>query len=414
MSWRTKSARVWGRLGMKCEWNIVRLSDILQDKGYIRGPFGSALKRGDMKDSGIPVYEQQHAIYNTRIFRYFIDSDKFTEMKRFQVQSDDLIISCSGTVGKVSIIQDDDPKGIISQALLLLRVDKSKILPLFLKYFFISNKGYNAIVSRSSGSVQVNIAKRNVIEQIPISLPPIDTQKKIVTLLGRIDDKIELNNAINKNLGELLYALYDNAVATSDSVNEVMLSTLCNFQEGYVNPAQTHPEYFDGDVKWLRAVDINESFIIDTSRTLTKAGFESAKKSALLFKPNTIAISKSGTIGRLGIIADYMCGNRAVINIVPHDTNMLPLIYCFLKSKQREFPNMAVGSVQKNLYVSLLEPLKVTILDDDFLDSFNSIASSLLDAIHNNCLENSKLVNLRDIILPRLMSGELDVSDIEF
>lgn len=218
---------------------------------------------------------------------------------------------------------------------------------------------------------------------------------------------------VNDNLQQQLFSLYENIAMTSPCSKEDTLSNLCDFQEGYVNPAQTHPEFFDGEVKWLRAVDINESFITETSRTLTRAGFESAKKSALLFKPNTIAISKSGTIGRLGIIADYMCGNRAVINIAPHDANMLAYIYCFLKSKQREFPDMAVGSVQKNLYVSLLEPLSVSMPDDESLTTFNASGASILDMIHNNCVENTKLANLRDTILPKLMSGEIDVSDIQ-
>ena len=182
------------------EWIETHISDILVNKGYIRGPFGSALKRGDMKEDGIPVYEQQHAIYNSRDFRYFIDDQKFNEMKRFQVRKNDLIISCSGTVGKVSIINDDDPKGIISQALLLLRADTNKILPMYLKYFFSSRDGYNAIVSRSSGSVQVNIAKRSIIEQIPLRLPKIKTQKKIVGVLSSIDEKIGENDKINNNL----------------------------------------------------------------------------------------------------------------------------------------------------------------------------------------------------------------------
>lgn len=218
---------------------------------------------------------------------------------------------------------------------------------------------------------------------------------------------------LNENLEQQLFSLYENMAMTSPGLKEYTLSNFCDFQEGYVNPSQTHPEYFNGEVKWLRAVDINESFIIETSRTLTKAGFESAKKSALLFKPNTIAISKSGTIGRLGIIADYMCGNRAVINIAPHDANMLTFIYCFLKSKQREFPDMAVGSVQKNLYVSLLERLSVSIPDDEALTTFNAVGTSILDMIHNNCVENRNLANLRDTILPKLMSGELDVSNLD-
>lgn len=160
------------------EWIKTHLSNVLVEKGYVRGPFGSALKRADMQEVGIPVYEQQHAIYDSREFRYYIDEKKFNNMKRFQVKKDDLLISCSGTVGKVTIIKEEDPKGIISQALLILRADTNKVLPLYLKYFFSSREGYNAIVSRSSGSVQVNIAKRSVIEQIPIRLPQIKVQKK--------------------------------------------------------------------------------------------------------------------------------------------------------------------------------------------------------------------------------------------
>ncbi|MBD5481565.1 MAG: restriction endonuclease subunit S [Lachnospiraceae bacterium] len=182
------------------KYSTVILAELLQPKGYIRGPFGSALKRSEMLSIGVPVYEQQHAIYNNRVFRFFISEKKFEGMKRFQVKEDDLIISCSGTVGKVSIIGRDDPKGIISQALLLLRVDKEKVLPQYLKYYFDSAEGYNAIVSRSSGSVQVNIAKREVIENIPIFIPNIETQQKVISILTVIDKKIEKNNAINDNL----------------------------------------------------------------------------------------------------------------------------------------------------------------------------------------------------------------------
>ena len=71
---------------MNLEWKTVQLKDVLQPQGYIRGPFGSALKRGDMLENGIPVYEQQHAIYGSRQFRFYINQDKYNEMKRFTVQ----------------------------------------------------------------------------------------------------------------------------------------------------------------------------------------------------------------------------------------------------------------------------------------------------------------------------------------
>ena len=86
------------------DWDIKELRDILKEKGYIRGPFGSALRRPELKSEGIPVYEQQNAIYNHRIFRFFIGEEKYNELSRFTVEENDLIISCSGTFGKVSIL----------------------------------------------------------------------------------------------------------------------------------------------------------------------------------------------------------------------------------------------------------------------------------------------------------------------
>jgi type I restriction enzyme, S subunit len=134
----------------------------------------------------------------------------------------------------------------------------------------------------------------------------------------------------------------------------------CVFKEGYVNPSQKFPTYFDGPIKWLRATDLNNSSVYETSRTLSETGFKSAGKSAILFKPETIAISKSGTIGKLGILKDYMCGNRAIINI-DVDSKKADLYYVFfwLMHNQFNIQELAVGSVQKNLYIPILAELEI-------------------------------------------------------
>ena len=326
-----------------------------------------------------------------------------------QYIKDDILVSNIRPYFKKIWMADDD--GGCSNDVLVFRADRG-CDSTFL-YYILANDAFFNYASATSKGTKMPRGDKTAIMQYKVPCFNYETQLRIGKLLRSIDDRIAVNKKINDNLQQQLFSLYENMATASPCLKEYTLSNLCDFQEGYVNPPQTHPEYFDGEVKWLRAVDINESFIIETSRTLTKAGFESAKKSALLFEPNTIAISKSGTIGRLGIIADYMCGNRAVINIAPHDTNMLAFIYCFLKSKQREFPDMAVGSVQKNLYVSLLEPLSVSIPDNESLTAFNAVGASILGMIHNNCVENTDLANLRDTILPKLMSGEIDVSTVQ-
>lgn len=145
---------------------------------------------------------------------------------------------------------------------------------------------------------------------------------------------------------------------------EYFLKDICFFQEGYVNPKQTISDYFDGEIKWLRANDLQNSYVYNTSRTLTKLGFESAGKSAKLFKPNTIAISKSGTIGRLGILKDYMCGNRAVINIECNNEKLdIKYLYYFLLFNRSYIESLSQGSVQKNLYIFILEKVKIKLPD---------------------------------------------------
>ena len=290
-------------------------------------------------------------------------------------------------------------------------VAKNGCLPRYLYYLLSSDSFFDYMMAGAKGT-KMPRGDKGQIMNFPVWVPAQNEQSRIVSVLSALDEKIENISKINHNLEEQLYALY---ASNYDNLSgkKVPLKECCSFQEGYVNPTQTNPEYFDGSVKWLRAVDINESFIISTSRTLTEQGFASAGKSALLFPKDSIAISKSGTIGRLGIVADNMCGNRAVINIVPKQKKWLAFIYCYLKSRQAEFSDLAVGSVQKNLYVSILEPLEIFSPADSVLNDFHFSAQTILEKMKNNCFEMQSLAQLRDALLPKLMSGEIDVSEVE-
>lgn len=403
------------------EWSKTQLSDILVDKGYIRGPFGSALKRGDMKDNGVPVYEQQHAIYDSRCFRYYIDEQKFVEMKRFQVNTDDLIISCSGTVGKVSIIRDDDPKGIISQALLLLRVDKNKILPLYLKYFFSSRDGYNAIVSRSSGSVQVNIAKRDVIEQIPLMLPKIETQRKIVGVLNSIDKKIEENERINNNLEQQAQALFKAWFVDFEPFGKTMPSnwltgTIDDLGQDVVcgkTPSTKNAEYYGSDIPFITIPDMHERvYAVTTERYLSKLGANSQAKKSL--PKNSVCVSCIGTAGLVVLVAEESQTNQQINSIIPKNEISPYYIYLLMQTLSDTINKLGQsGSTIVNLNKSQFGKIQVVIPSETVMKQFDSIVAPLFEKILQNQKENIKLVSLRDTLLPKLMSGELDVSDID-
>ena len=168
---------------------------------------------------------------------------------------------------------------------------------------------------------------------------------------------------------------------SSETRRVIRLADCASFQEGYVNPSQTEPSYFGDDIKWLRATDLNNGFVFETGRRLSKKGFESAGKSATLFAPGTLAISKSGTIGRIGILQDYMCGNRAVINIKPTPNCDTRFIFYTLLLSRPEIETLAEGSVQKNLYVSTLGNLKIALPPLTEQRAISSVLGSLDDRI---------------------------------
>ena len=422
---------------MSLEWQDVVLKDVLSEKGYIRGPFGSALKRSEMKSEGIPVYEQQNAIYNNRSFRYYIDDDKYQSLKRFTTVTDDLIISCSGTVGKVSIIKENDPKGIISQALLTLRVNKELILPEFLKYFFSSYEGYNSLVSRSTGSVQVNISKRAVIEEIPLKLPPLDIQRNIVYYLQLIDAKIENCNSINKNLlppldiqRNIVYylQLIDAKIENCNSINKNLTEASDILHKEFIQSIDTNDFCYYSDVKELGTIIMGQSPKGETynydniglplinGAADYENGYLKAQKYTTDPKKtcnkNDLIFCIRATIGLLVICDKEYCLGRGVAGI----TNINPLYkeYAFhlINSSIEKFKRDATGSVFGEIVKKDIEEIPVKILKEDNIRKYHAIQKPIFDKLENNRIEIDNLIKLRDLLLPKLMSGEIDVSKI--
>lgn len=178
-------------------WSKKNFGDICT---FVRGPFGGSLKKNCFKESGYAVYEQQNAIYNRFSFRYFIDEEKYNSMSRFKVEPGDLIMSCSGTIGKVAIVPKDAKRGIINQALLKL-TPSTKIDAEFLKYLMESNF-FKGILSLNAGGAAINnIASVSTLKKIELSIPTVEEQREIVKKLNSIK-KVFLN--ISSNLTHTL------------------------------------------------------------------------------------------------------------------------------------------------------------------------------------------------------------------
>ena len=177
------------------DWPMVRLGDVCNFK---RGPFGGSLKKEIFVTEGYVVYEQSHAIsQNFSKFRYFIDEKKFREMSGFSVYPRDIIMSCSGTMGRTAIVPEDAPPGIINQALLKLSVTDS-ILTSFLKLWMDSVNFQQSIENVAFGAAIRNVASVKILKELVIPLPPLETQQALVVDIDAEQALIAANREIIK------------------------------------------------------------------------------------------------------------------------------------------------------------------------------------------------------------------------
>ncbi len=395
------------------EWKEYKLGDVLGEKGYIRGPFGSSLKRGEMKESGIPVYEQKNAIENSRDFRFFIDDEKFQELSRFQVKTNDLIISCSGTIGKISIIQEDDPKGIISQALLILRPDVIKITLKYLYYFLSSRRGLELITQASHGSVQINIAERKVVENIPMSLPSLPEQKSIASILISLDDKIDLLHRQNKTLEALAETLFRQwfVEEAEEGWEEKTISDVIEVRDGtHDSPKPKEAGYFLITSKHLKAegIDFNNAYKI------SEDDYISINKRSKVNK-NNILFSMIGTLGLIYYVQDEP--DYAIKNIGLFKSSQkhefAKFLYLLLKSPlgKRFIYESADGSTQEYISLGSLRDFEFKYPGNTILKEFNKTVTPFFEKIFSNNTQIRTLTRLRDTLLPKLMSGEVRVRE---
>jgi len=401
------------------EWKEVTLGFVLQDNGYIRGPFGSTLKRGEMRESGIPVYEQKNAIYNTREFRFFIDETKFKELSRFQVRTNDLIISCSGTVGKISIIKESDPKGIISQALLILRPDILKIDPKYLFYFLSSKQGFELITQSSHGLVQVNIAEKKIVQKIPIPLPPLPEQKAIAEVLSSIDDKIELLHRQNKTLEEMAMTLFrqwfiePTKDGLPDGWEEGKLGDILSIIESGSRPkGGIDPNLKDG-IPSIGAENINGLGNYDYSKTkyISKEFYNSMKRGRI--QDYDVLIYKVGAyIGKKAMFGKGYPFEKATINenvFILRGNNKVNQFFLYFLLNQQDLEQLNSNSVQPGLTQEAMKSFEIIIPSFALISRFGELTKPLVDKIFSNAKQIRTLEKLRDTILPKLMNGEVRV-----
>lgn len=213
-------------------WKAKPLEEICT---LVRGPFGGALKKEIFVDEGFAVYEQSHAIYGDfSSFRYRINEEKYNELKRFSVKPGDLIMSCSGTMGKFAMIPKYHEQGVINQALLKLTVKKNYD-NFFVKISLETEENQNKLLSQSAGGAIKNVVAVSQIRELELAMPSLLEQQKIANSISSLDEVIEAH------------------IQRLDLLNEHKRGLMQNLfpQKGEKKPKQRFLE-FENDGEWIQ------------------------------------------------------------------------------------------------------------------------------------------------------------------
>ena len=398
---------------MKEKWEFKTLG-ILCD--FVRGPFGGSLKKSCFKTSGYAVYEQQHAIYDQfEDIRYFIDESKYREMKRFELFPGDLIMSCSGTMGKVAIVPDGIPKGIINQALLKLSPRKD-IIAEFLKYWMNSPNFQNELVKLSLGVAIKNVASVKVLKEIQIYLPLIPEQKRIVAILDEAFEGIDSAIAnTEKNLANSreIFESYLNAIFTQkeDGWVEKKLEDICEVKDG------THdsPKYVENGIPFITQKNIRENGLIFENIKFISSSDHEKFYSRSNVAYGDILISMIGANRGMACIVDqdriFSIKNVGLIK-ASKNINGYFLLY-FLKSGKAQMyvEDASRGGAQPFIGLGKLREFPVSVAPQDSqativikLDELYN-ETQRLEAIYRQKI--AALNELKQSILQKAFTGEL-------
>lgn len=270
-------------------------------------------------------------------------------------------------------------------------------------YYLINSMDLSGYIT---GSAQPKLSQAN-LNAVTLQLPHISEQKKIVAILGTLDDKIELNNKINENLERQATALFNSLYDQAET--EVGFTDVIQILGGGT-PKTGESEYWGGKIPFFTPKDVGFPYTLNTEKTITETGL--ARCNSRLYPINTVFVTARGTVGKVGMAGVPMAMNQSCYALVGKGIHQLLVYFYTLKTVDR-LKHKASGAVFDAITTRDFDSESILTLSDADVETFLNVAKPIYQAILNNIMENQRLAILRDTLLPKLMSGEIDIGEFK-
>ena len=395
-------------------YETYRIADLIDE--IAMGPFGSNIKVSCFVDSGVPVLNGSNLegfSLSEKTFRY-VTREKADSLNKANAHRGDIVITHRGTLGQIVFIPQDSKydRYVISQSQFRVRCN-DKVLPEYLVYYFHTPIGQHKLLSNASQVGVPALARpSSTFQQIEVVLPELSIQKRVVEIISTIQKKIVNNQELNDNLYAQAKAIFDNHFINIDAIpagwRKGNLLDIANYLNGLAMQ-KFRPQGHEIGLPVLKIKELRQGSCDDSSELCSLS-----IKPEYIIHNGDVVFSWSGSL-----LVDIWCGGTCGLNQhlfkVTSDVYDKWFYYLWTAHHLARFIAIAADKATTMGHIKREELAKAEVLipcEEDYT-SFNSIMQPIFELIISNRIESRKLAALRYELLPKLMTGEIDVSDVQ-
>ena len=358
------------------------------------------------KNKGIP----QYYLGNKNVRWGSFDLDNLQKMpfeehetERYSITKGDLVICEGGEPGRCAIWENDD---IIMFQKAIHRVRFIPEVNNYYMYYWFYYAGKRGLIDKYCTGSTIKHLPGDKLKSIALDLPDKTAQDQIANLLCCLDNKIKLNNRINQNLlkqAESIFDKYYNASFESKPFTSIIKVL------GGGTPKTDNADYWGGNIPFFTPKNVGTPYTFQTEKYISDSGLEHCN--SRLYPKNTSFVTARGTVGKISLAGLPMAMNQSCYALASEDIDPI-LVYFYALKAVSSLKHKASGAVFDAIVTRDFDTELINVLSEENAQLVLSVVSPMMETIHKNSEENIKLSSLRDTLLPKLMSGELDVSKI--
>lgn len=352
------------------EWKIVKLGELAE---FLRGPFGSSVQKSVCIEKGpntYKLYEQGNVINNDfQRGTYYLGKENFQQLKKFEIKSGDILITCAGTLGRIAVVPEKIERGIINSVLMRIRLNNSKILTKYFIYYFKSPQFNGSVLSKSFGAAIKNMFATKELKQFTMFLPPLPVQQQIVSKLdaqmaqiGIMKKEAEKEKEASEEILQsfLKKELYDN----QKEWKKFKIEDLCFLKTGGTPSKDNNSYWRKGTINWLASGDLNQEIIYEVEGKITQEGLNNSNAKILPVNSILIALNGQGkTRGMVAVLKVESTCNQSIVAFVPKDDKQLDYLFLFyyLKGLYQKLRNLTGDNERSGLSIRILNNYQIQI-----------------------------------------------------